>query len=236
MDGDDFSGKIALVTGASRGIGGATAKALAAQGAHVILLAKSQGALEEIDDDISASGGQSTILKMNLQRGEDVDKIGPTIAERFGALDIVVGNAGILGPLTPITHANPGDWDKVMAINVTANFRLVRSVDPLLRASGHGRAVFITSGMAQNNHPYWALYAASKAALNAAILTYAAENNDTSMRINLLSPGPVDTRMLGDAFPGGYQGEDMKKPEDVVDAILGLCSEHCTQHGEIIAL
>src|SRR5688572_23821839 len=230
-----LSGRIALVTGASRGIGAAISKALAAQGAHVILLARTQGALEEVDDEIRAAGGKATLIPMDVAKLDEIDKLGPSIAERFGRLDIFIGNAAILGPLSPVNHIKPRDWEKSFTVNVMANVRLVQTLDPLLRASDAGRVVFTTSGLGEKAMAYWGPYCATKAALNLFGQSYAAETVKTHLRVNLLSPGPVETQMLNEAFPGGYQGKT-KNPEDVVPAYLKLVSPDCKQHGEIVSL
>lgn len=235
MPAPDLSGKIALVTGASRGIGAAVAKGLAAHGAHVILAARTVGALEEVDDAIQSVGGQASILAMDLGKLNDVDKIGPTIAERFGALDIFIGNAGMLGPLSPVGHVRPLDWEKVFKLNFHSNVRLIRTLDPILRQSPAGRVVFTTTHLAEEAHAYWGPYAASKAALDSFIRVYASENDNTSIRVNGIRPGAVDTEMLKDAFPGGPEFPT-KKPEDVVPAFLDLCDTECIHNGDIIAL
>lgn len=225
--------KIALITGASRGIGAAAAKALAREGVHVVLVARTQGALEEVDDAIRKEGGSATLLMMNLSKLEDVDKLGPTIAERFGRLDILIGNAAMLGPLTPMHQVNPKEWQKVMDLNVNANARLIRTLDPLLRAAPQGRAIFTTSGLAEHVMAYWGAYSTSKAALNMMVKMYAAETQTTNMKVNLVDPGIVDTAMLREAFPGGFQGETVK-PEDVAKIYVELASEKCSKHGEIV--
>lgn len=231
----DFSGKVAFVTGASRGIGAAVAVALGAAGAQVVLAARTIGGLEETDDAIQAAGGQkATLLPMDLSRLDDVDKVGPTLVERFGKLDLFVGNAGMLGPLSPVSHIAPKDWEKVMRLNFFANARLVRSCDPLLRASDAGRLVFITSDIAQKPPAYWGPYAASKAALNAFVQAYAAETLQTNMKVNAIAPGAVETKMLLDAFPGGPEFA-MRSPEDVAPDILELLGDDCARHGGIIA-
>ena len=224
-----------MVTGASRGIGAAVSKALAAQGAHVILLARTQGALEQVDDEIRAAGGKATLIPLNLMKLDDIDKLGPSILERFGKLDILIANAAMLGPLSPAHQITPKDWDKTFTVNVMANIRLVRTLDPLLRASDAGRVVFTTSGLAEKPMAYWGPYCSTKAALNLYAQSYAEETRQTNLRINLISPGIVDTKMLSEAFPGGYQGA-MKKPEDVTDAYLKLCAPDCAKHGEIVSL
>ncbi len=232
----DLSGRIALVTGASRGIGAAVAKGLAAAGAHVILVARTTGALEAVDDEIRAGGGTATLLPMDLLKLDEIDQIGPAIAERFGKLDIFVGNAGMLGLLTPLTHAKAKDWQMVMDLNVNANFRLIRILDPLLQQSDAGRALFVTSGMGnQVTKAYWGMYATSKAALTAMVKTYAAEVENTNVQVNLVRPGNVETAMLAKAYPGGCPGKT-KKPEDVVPAFLELASPACTKNGALIDL
>lgn len=231
----DYTGKIALVTGASRGIGAEIALGLARGGAHIIATARTVGALEELDDRISAAGGKATLLPMDLLRLDDIDKLGPTIAERFGRLDILIGNAGILGPLSPVGHVKPQDWDKVFKLNFMANVRLVRTLDPLLQAAPAGRIVFTTSSIADDAPAYWAPYAASKAALNSFIKVYAAETEQTSMRINGIHPGAVATAMMDDAFPGGAPFP-VKQPAEVVEDFLAAVSENCPNHGQIIKL
>jgi len=231
----DFSGKIALVTGASRGIGAAVAYGLAKAGAHVIALARTVGGLEELDDRIKAAGGTATLLPMDLAKLEDVDKIGPTIVERFGKLDILIGNAAILGPLSPVGHVKPQDWERVYKVNFMANVRLVRSLDPVIRMSNAGRVLFTTSAMADDVPAYWAPYAASKSALNTFVKVYAAENENKNLRINAIHPGTVDTAMMTDAFPGGAPFA-LKQPEEVVEDFLAAVAENCPNHGQIIKL
>jgi NAD(P)-dependent dehydrogenase (short-subunit alcohol dehydrogenase family) len=231
----DFSGKLALVTGASRGIGAAVAKALAASGAQVILLARTQGALEEVDDAIRAKSGQATLIPLDLFKLDDINKLGPAIHEKFGGLDILVGNAGMLGPMTPAHQVAGKDWDRTMKLNFSANVRLVHTLDPLLRASSAGRIVFTTSGLAEAYLPFFGPYAASKAALNAFAKTYAVETQQTKLKINLVSPGMVATKMLEEAFPGGIPA-GTKGPDAVVETYLKLASPSYQKSGEIISL
>ncbi|MCB1532829.1 MAG: SDR family NAD(P)-dependent oxidoreductase [Alphaproteobacteria bacterium] len=232
----DLSGKTALVTGASRGIGAAVAKGLAGAGAHVILLARTQSGLEAVDDEIRAAGGSATLIPMDLRRLEKVDQLGPSILERFGGLDILVGHAGMLGPLTPAHQVSPKDWQKVMSVNFEANVRLVHTLDPLLRNADQGRIVFTTAGdYAVDGLAYWGPYMASKAALNVFAKTYAQEVRRTNMKINLLYPGPVDTAMLREAFPGKIKIKT-KQPEDLVDDYLRLVSDTCDQHGDLVKI
>ena len=227
----DLNDKIALITGASRGIGRAVAIEAAKAGAHVILLARTQGGLEEVDDEIRAAGGKATLIPMDLRRLEKVDQLGPSILERFGKLDILVGNAGMLGPLTPAHQIDPKDWEKVMNVNFHANVRLVRTLDPLLRASEAGRVVFTGSSTYNRPRAYWSLYRASKSALNMFAMTYAAETEKTNMRVNIIHPYAVQTKMLDDAYPGGFS-ENPLSPEDIVPTFMELINSSCEKHGE----
>ncbi|MEQ9144509.1 MAG: SDR family NAD(P)-dependent oxidoreductase [Parvibaculaceae bacterium] len=231
---DRLKDRLALITGASRGIGRAVALSLAAEGAHVILVARTVGGLEDVDDEIQKAGGKATLVPLDLTDYDGLDRLGATIFERWGKLDILVGNAGILGPLTPVGHISPDEWDKVMAVNVTANWRLIRSLDPLLRRSDAGRAVFVTSGAAQKCRPYWGPYSATKAALNAIVKTWANETLKTDMKINLLSPGPVATKMRAKAMPG-EDPETLTRPSDLAPLFLDLVSPECTRHGDIVS-
>lgn len=194
--------RVVVVTGASRGIGYTLAKAFGAAGAHVVAIARTVGGLEELDDAIKADGGSATLVPLDLKDHDAIDQMGLALYERFGKVDVLVGNAGILGPITPVGHIKPKDFDELLAINVTANYRLLRSLDPLLRQSAGGRAVFLTSGRASKALPFWAGYAMSKAALDAIVQTYAAEMINTPVRANLLSPGPIRTAMRARAIPG----------------------------------
>jgi len=228
-----LAGKIALVTGASRGIGRAVAIAYAREGAHVIITGRALGSLEDTDDAIQAAGGTSTILKLDLKQGERVDQLGPTLLERWGKLDILVGNAGLLGSLTPVTHATDDVWNSVVGVNLAANWRLIRTLDPLLQRSDAGRAIFVTSGASQKSTAYWGLYAASKAALEVLVKTYAAEVATTKVRANLINPGPVRTGMRAKAYPG----EDpltLPTPDDIAPLFVELAKASCTQTGETV--
>ncbi len=231
----DLSGRIALITGASRGIGRAVALAYAKAGAHVIASARTTGALEELDDEIRSAGGQATLIPLDLRDFAKIDTLGPALAEKFGRLDILVGNAGMLGTLGPLPHADAKDWQNVMDVNLNANFRLIRTCEPLLRASDAGRMIFTSSGLAQKPFAYWAAYCTSKAALEMMVKTYAAETETMNIRANLVDPGIVDTAMLAQAFPGGYQGH-LRKPADVVPVYLELASPDCVKHGEVAGL
>jgi NAD(P)-dependent dehydrogenase (short-subunit alcohol dehydrogenase family) len=229
---DQSSQRIALVTGASRGIGRASALALAKTGAHIIAVARTVGALEELDDDIKALGGSASLVPLDLKDFDGLDRLGATLHERYGRLDMLIGNAGILGPLSPLGHIEAKAWDDVMAVNVTANWRLIRSMDPLLKASAAGRAVFVTSGAAWKANAYWGPYGVSKAALDVLVRTYAAETVKTAIRVNLLSPGPTRTKMRAAAMPG----EDpltLPPPEALADVIVRMCGEDVSQTGEV---
>ncbi|MCW5695358.1 MAG: SDR family NAD(P)-dependent oxidoreductase [Bauldia sp.] len=224
------AGRVVLVTGASRGIGYAAARALAEAGAHIIAVARTVGGLEELDDEIRAVGGEATLVPLDLADGAGIDRLGAAIAERWGRLDGLLGNAGQLGLITPLAHLDVAVWDNVMAINLTANWRLIRSLDPLLRASTAGRAVFVTSGAAWHFRPYWGPYAVSKAALEALVRTYAAETSKTRLRVNLLAPGVVRTAMRAKAMPG-EDPETLPPPEKVAPAIVRLLSPAFTETG-----
>lgn len=233
MSDQRLKNRIALITGASRGIGRAVALAYAREGAHVIAMARSTGALEELDDEINGLGGAVTLLRLNLTNGDKIDALGPTILERFGKLDILVGNAGVLGPLSPLGHVSEKDWNEVLNVNLSANWRLLRTLDPLLRKSDAGRAIFVTSGAARNCRAYWGPYSVSKAALEALVKTYAAEVNDTNVRANLVNPGAVATAMRAKAMPG----EDpaiLPKPEDLAETFVRLALPGCTENGAIV--
>ena len=217
----ELENRIAVVTGASRGIGKSAALALAKKGAHVIALARTQGGLEELDDDIKSAGGSASLVPMDLRKPEGIEQLGLITFERWKRLDILVGNAGVLGRLSPLGHIEPKTWDEVMAVNVTANWRLIRSFDPLLRQSDGGRAVFVTSGAARTIYAYWGPYAVSKAALEALAKTYAAETLTTAIKVNLLNPGPIRTRMRAQAMPG-EDPDSLPPPEAVAEAFLPL--------------
>jgi NAD(P)-dependent dehydrogenase (short-subunit alcohol dehydrogenase family) len=231
--------RIALVTGASRGIGRASAIALAQAGFHVIALARTQGALEELDDELRAvnpgCASAATLVPGDLKDFDAIDRLGGAIFNRWGRLDALVANAGILGPLSPLAHVEPTQWDEVFRVNVVANWRLVRSLDPLLRKSTAGRVVFLTSGAAHRSElrAYWGPYAASKAALEALARTYAAETaNVSEVRVMLVNPGPLRTRMRATAMPG----EDpltLRTPEELAPKIVELCSPFSMDTGRL---
>ena len=217
-----LAGRIALVTGASRGIGAATALALARAGAHVVAVARTVGGLEELDDTIRAAGGSATLVPLDITDTEGLARLAGALGERYRHLDILIGNAAIVGPSSPLDHTTRRDWDEVMNVNVTANWQLICAMDALLRRSEAGRAVFLTSGAAHNLRPYRGLYSTSKAALEAVVRTYAAETATMAVRVNLFNPGPTRTRMRAQIMPG----EDpmtLPAPQDVAEKIVELC-------------
>jgi NAD(P)-dependent dehydrogenase (short-subunit alcohol dehydrogenase family) len=224
--------RIALVTGASRGIGAALALELAQAGAHVVAAARTIGGLEELDDKIKAEGGSATLVPLDVKDSEGIARLALALNERYQRLDVLVGNAGILGPLSPLAHVEPKDWDNLIAVNVTANWQFIRCMDALLRRAEAGRAVFLTSGVAHMGRAYWGPYAASKAALEALVRTYAAECAITPVRVNLFAPGPTRTRMYASAFPG-IDPLTLPTPQDVAKAILQLCLPQCTETGKL---
>src|SRR4249920_2623893 len=197
-----LSNRIALVTGASRGIGYATARALARAGAHIVAVARTQGGLEELDDAVRSEGGSATLVPLNLTDFEGIARLGAALHELHGKLDILVGNAGVAGPSSPLGHIDLKPWNDVMAVNVTANFQLIRCMEPLLKNSDAGRAVFVTSGAANKASAYLGPYAASKAALETLARVWAHETASTALRVNLFNPGPIRTRMRASVFPG----------------------------------
>jgi NAD(P)-dependent dehydrogenase (short-subunit alcohol dehydrogenase family) len=217
---------IALVTGASRGIGAAAAVELARHGAHIVITARTQGGLEETDDAIRAAGGSATLLPLDLGEEVQVDAIGPSIHQRFGRLDILVHAAGALGRLTPVAHILPNDWAGALAVNLTAAWHLIRTCDPLLRNAEAGRAVFVTDARAREPKAYWGTYGATKAGMEHLVLTWADEVKTTRLRVRLFDPGPTATRLRANAMPG----EDptaLPKPEDVAPALAALCLPRC---------
>ena len=228
-----FENKTALVTGASRGIGRAVALALAAEGARIVAAARSQGALEELDDELRALGSPATLVPLDLTDVEGIDRLGGALHERHGRLDILIGNAAILGTLTPVGHIDPEEWQQVVAINVTANLRLIRAFDPLLRAAPAGRAIFTTSASSWLHKPFWGAYAASKAALECLVKAYAAEIANTSVKVNLVAPGAVATQMRAKAMPG-EDPDTLARPEDVAPLFVELADVSCTRNGELI--
>lgn len=227
-----LASRIALVTGASRGIGYATALALAKAGAHLVAVARTQGGLEELDDEIRKHGGTATLVPLNLTDFDGIARLGAALHERHGKIDILIGNAGVAGPSSPLGHIDLKPWNDVMAINLTANFQLIRCMEPLLRKSDAGRAVFITSDVASKATAYLGPSAASKAALDALVRAWANETASTPMRVNLFDPGPVRTRMRATVFPG----EDpmtLDTPEQVAEFVVPMCAPSWTETGKL---
>jgi NAD(P)-dependent dehydrogenase (short-subunit alcohol dehydrogenase family) len=231
---DLLNGRVALVTGASRGIGYACALGLAKAGAHVIAVARTQGGLEALDDEIfAATGEHATLAPLDIKDGKGIDQLGGAIFQRWGKLDILVSAAGDLGLITPVAHLEPNTWDRAVAVNLTANYRLIRSMDPLLRAADAGRAIFLTSGAAKGRRPFWGPYAATKAGLEALVGAYAEETAHTSVRCALLNPGPMRTRMRAAAFPG-EDPQDLIPPEAIVPLLIDLARSDKTPPDEVV--
>jgi NAD(P)-dependent dehydrogenase (short-subunit alcohol dehydrogenase family) len=227
--------RIIFVTGASRGIGRAAALALAATGAHVIATARSQKALTKLDDDIRAATGRgATLIPLDLCDGAAIDALAPALFERFGLLDGFLGNAGVLGPLGPLQMATPQAFAETIDVNFTANWRLIRALDPLLRRSPAGRALFVTSGAAPRPRAFWGPYAASKAALEAMVACYADEVEKSNLRVNLFDPGPTRTDMRFKAMPGEDQSL-LPTPDQVASRMAPYLSADCEQHGARIS-
>ena len=227
--------RITLVTGASRGIGHAAALALAEAGHHVVATARTQGGLEALDDAVAAAGGSCTLVPMDLREFDQIDRLGAALHERFGRLDGLFCNAGVLGEITPAHQTTPKDWMEVMDVNLTAPYRLVRAMDPLLRESCSGRAVFVTSGVARRPRAYWGAYAASKAGLEAFALTYADEVGDaTPIRVGLLNPGGTATRMRAKAMPG-EDPSTLPQPEHLAPLIVEMLSEEWDENGALVS-
>lgn len=225
--------RIALITGASRGIGAAVAERYAAEGAHVILVARTVGGLEETDDAVRAAGGTATLVPLDLTDFDRIDEMGAALHERFGRIDVLVGNAAVLGLVTPLTHLDPDVWQKTLDTNLTVNWRLIRSIDPLLRASGSGRAIFVTSGVTRGVFPYWGPYAVSKAGLEMLVKIYAAEAESHGVRANIINPGVVRTDMRATAFPG-EDPNTLPDPAAITDTFVDLAAEDCDRTGVVV--
>lgn len=230
----DLSGKLVLVTGATRGIGRAVAAAAAGAGAELIITGRTVGALEEVDDAVRAVGGHATMVELDMKDTPAIPRLAAAIAERWGRLDGFVANAAMLASLTPITHLTPEAWDESIAVNLTGQWHMIRAFDPLLRAAPAGRAVLVTSGAAVGSRPFWGPYAATKAGLEAIGRSWAGESEQTNLRINMMNPGGTATRMRASAFPG-ENPETLPTPEDIAPAFLALLAENCTHHGELVA-
>ena len=226
-----LASRIALVTGASRGIGYATARALAKAGAHIVAIARTQGGLEELDDEIRKDGGSATLVPLNLTDFDGIARLGAALHERHGKLDILVGNAGVAGPSSPLGHIDLKAWNEVIAVNVTANFQLIRCMEPLLRQSDAGRAVFVTSAAASKASAYLGPYAASKAALETLARAWAQETAATSIRVNLFDPGPIRTRMRATLMPG-EDPTTLDTAEQVAEFIVPMCAPDWTETGK----
>ncbi len=217
-----LDGRLALVTGASRGLGAAVAQAFAGEGARLVLVARTRGGLEDVDDAIRATGGARPVLvPLDLADGEAVDRLGGALFERYGRLDVLVGNAAFLHALSPTHHIAPQDWQRSLDVNLTANWRLIRAMDPLLRQSSSGRAVFVTSGITACSAPYWAAYAATKAALEALVTCWAGELAKTTLKVNLVDPGVLRTAMRARAFPG-ENPHSLVEPSRVVETFIAM--------------
>ncbi|MCB4822438.1 SDR family NAD(P)-dependent oxidoreductase [Roseicella aerolata] len=229
-----LEGSVALVTGASRGLGAATAIELAKLGAHCVLTARTQGALEEVDDAIRAAGGQATLFPLDLAKdGEKLDMVGPSIAQRFGRLDILVHAAGVLAKLTPIAHIMPRDWQEAVAVNLSACWRLIRTCDPPLRAAPAGRAVILTDGLVAEPRAYWGLYGFGKAGQEHLAKAWAAEVANTKLRVNLFDPGAVATKLRAMAMPG-EDPATLPQPAEVAPQVAALCLPAESRNGEVV--
>jgi NAD(P)-dependent dehydrogenase (short-subunit alcohol dehydrogenase family) len=230
-----LSGKVAVITGASRGIGAAVAKEYARLGAHVVLIARTIGGLEQVDDEIKALGGKATLMPLDLFELESLDALGPTLHQHFPKIDIFVGNAAMLGTLAPLGHLKPDEFQQVMNLNVMANFRLIRTLDPMLKAAPQGRVVFVTSGVTRDLKAYWGEYAVSKMALEGLAKVYAAECANTNVKVNILDPGRVRTSMRAQAYPG----EDpaiRPHPDEIVQYFVDMVKDDFDKNGEVIAI
>ena len=228
-----LAGKIALITGASRGIGAAVAERFAREGAHVVLAARTVGGLEEVDDAVRTAGGAATLVPVDLRDFIKIDELAAALLDRWGRLDILVGSAAEFGVFSPLGHIDPATWNEVVDLNLTTNWRLIRAMDPLLRAAPAGRAIFVTSGVARGVFPYWGPYAVSKAGLEMLVKIYAGEVAKTRVRANLIDPGIVRTRLRARAFPGEDPAA-LPSPESVTDAFLALALPECTRNGQVV--
>ena len=226
----DLSGRYALVTGASRGIGRATALALAKAGAHVIAIARTTGALEELDDDIKQAGGKATLIPVDLTHAEAIDQLAAVLLQRFGKLDIFVANAGALNDLTPVADIERKTWDGMLAVNLTAQWHLTKVLDPLLRQSDAGRVIYLSTGTTESFKPFWGAYTVTKAGLEALAHTYANEVEKTALRVNILNPGPSRTSMRAQAMPG-EDPETLPHPDEVAELIVRMSAPQYEKHG-----
>jgi NAD(P)-dependent dehydrogenase (short-subunit alcohol dehydrogenase family) len=226
-----LEGRLALVTGASRGLGAAIARRFAAEGAELVLVARTVGGLEETDDAVRAAGSKATLVPLDIADFPALDRLGGALFERHKRLDILVANAGMLGSLSPLAHVEPKEWQRVIDVNLTANWRLIRSLDPLLRASPAGRAIFVTSSAAKDPRAYWGAYAVAKAGLEQLAGIYASETEQTRLRVNIVDPGRLRTAMRAQAFPG----EDPKTlplADSITDLFVELAEAGSQAHGQ----
>jgi len=230
----DLSGRLVLVTGATRGIGRAVAVAAARAGAELIITGRTLGALEDVDDDIRAAGGSATIVQLDMTDFPAIPRLAAAIASRWERLDGFVANAGMLTALTPVSHVTPENWDESMAVNLTGQWHMIRALDPLLRAAPAGRAILVSSGAAVGSRPFWGPYAAAKAGLEALGRSWAGESEHTNLRINIMNPGGTATKMRASAFPGENPAT-LPTPEDIAPAFLTLLSDDCQHHGELLS-
>ncbi|MEM8949679.1 MAG: SDR family NAD(P)-dependent oxidoreductase [Pseudomonadota bacterium] len=228
-----LEGRLVLMTGASRGLGAALAVRFAEEGARLILVARTAGGLEEVDDQVRAAGGEATLVPQDLTQGEAVDELGGVLAQRFGRLDVLIGNAAELSALSPLAHTDPKTFERTLAINTITNYRLIRSLDPLLRASPSGSAIFVTADVGSEPRAYFGAYAASKAALQSLVMTYAEETAKTDLRVNMVDPGPMRTRLRAKAFPGEDK-TTLALPKERADIFVDLAEAGCTQHGQLL--
>jgi NAD(P)-dependent dehydrogenase (short-subunit alcohol dehydrogenase family) len=224
--------KIALITGASRGLGAAVAVRFAGEGAHLVLAARTVGGLEEVDDAVRAVGGSATLVPLDLRQFGKIDELAAALLDRYGRLDILVGNAGEFGIFSPLGHVPPAIWSEVMDLNLTANWRLIRAMDPLLRAAPAGRVIFVTSAIGRDTLAYWGPYAVSKLGLEMLAKIYAAEIANTRIRVNLIDPGPLRTRLRARAFPG-EDPDTLPPPASVTDLFVELALPDCEQNGTV---
>jgi NAD(P)-dependent dehydrogenase (short-subunit alcohol dehydrogenase family) len=225
--------RVVLITGASRGLGRALAEATAGPSIHLVLVARTEGGLVEVDDVVRAAGGTATLVPLDLMAADGIERLGGAIAERHGRLDGLIGNAAILGPLTPASHLTPSELGRVMALNLGANQRLIRSLEPLLRAAPAGRAVFVTAPEGRTHKPFWSAYASSKAALETVVMTWAEELRRTPVRINLVEPPPMSTRLRAEAFPSEHTSK-LAAPETQTGWILETIHPGWSEHGRIV--
>lgn len=224
----DLSGKIILVTGASRGIGYQASLEAARRGAHVVAVARTVGGLEDLDDEINAAGSEATLVPLDVRDGDGIDRLGKAIFDRWGKLDGLIGNAGVLGTITPLSHLDVKDFDQAFAVNVAANYRLIRSLDPLLRQAEAGRAVFLSSSSSHSARPFWGAYAATKAALETLVKSYAAELSTSRVKANIYWPGAVRTAMRAKAMPG-ENPDTLPHPREVVGKLVDMVSPAWTE-------